>query len=153
MVPKDSLVVASPLSRAIQTALLAFDNVLVHPAVIERGGGVPENIPRSIDALEEEFGDRVDFSLLRTDVWPRKQTEADLKAFVEWLDNRPEETIYVVCHYNTINRLTRAPAQWPTATRSRAPSLTDGSEKKSIKFLPKKCSVCISSRGQAEAAR
>ena len=110
-----AIVVASPLRRAVRTALLAFEEfpIIVHPAVVERGSGVPENMPRSADVLEAEFPASVDLSLLRTDGWPRKQTEEDLAQFVNWLSSRPEQKIIVVCHQNTIVKLTRAGGQVP----------------------------------------
>merc|ERR1711871_497855 len=152
------LIVTSPLTRALHTTLLAFGPcsgasewlapVVAHPNIIERGSGIPENMPSSLSTLFRSplsavpgFSD-IDFSLI-PDGWPdfpcdvsneatfekgrdgrgsrqegannkrakgQGQGRADTRSadFVEWLTQRPEDEIIVVCHHNTIQELLRA---------------------------------------------
>lgn len=76
------LVVVSPLTRALTTALLGFRDrkthvpMLVHPACRETGTGIPENVARAVASLQLDkdlaslpgFND-LDFGLLPPD-WP-----------------------------------------------------------------------------------
>jgi len=75
------LVVSSPLTRALSTALLGFRDrpdvpIVVHPACRETGSGIPENKARSVAALQRDKDlsslprfDDLDFGLLPAQ-WP-----------------------------------------------------------------------------------
>ena len=100
------LVVSSPLTRAIQTARIAFPHatIVLHAGATERGRGVPENLPRPVHELDLDDG--IDASLV-PEGWP----EADAPDLAEWLGTRPERTICVFTHYNTIMKLARVRAE------------------------------------------
>lgn len=82
------LIVVSPLTRALTTALLAFRHrmpevpIVVHPECRERGSAIPENIPRPVSVLKNDpalaalpgFGD-LDFGLL-PDGWPANRNNS-----------------------------------------------------------------------------
>lgn len=113
------LVVSSPLTRALQTAVIAFPskNILVNYDLREVGSKVPENQPRSMDFvltdLKEylsyrEEGLVLDVEALCPKDWPRDFSPAVIKKerirnVFQWLYKEREETIMaVVCHYNVI---------------------------------------------------
>jgi len=77
-----NLVVSSPLTRALSTALLAFRDrspecpMVVHPGCRELGSGIPENKPRSLQELQSDSRlkslprfEEADFGLLPGE-WP-----------------------------------------------------------------------------------
>jgi broad specificity phosphatase PhoE/SAM-dependent methyltransferase len=113
------LVVSSPLTRALHTALLAFPdkNILVGYDLREIGSKVPENTPRKMkDVLKDsakllmdrECTTTLDVETFRPPDWPRDYFPAVVKRdrirkFFECLyHDRTETTIAVVCHYNVI---------------------------------------------------
>ena len=118
------LIVVSPLTRAIQTAIIAFDNIdipiICHPYLKEVGGSkLPENHFRGIVNLLNDKNlhiyslfDKIDFSLI-TSEWsnsyeannaPRKVTYLSDK-LLKWLLERPEKIILCVTHYNVIKNI------------------------------------------------
>ncbi|GIL88886.1 hypothetical protein Vretimale_16910 [Volvox reticuliferus] len=123
--PKPELLVVSPLSRALQTAQMAFlphydGPVLVEPLARERVWHASD-IGSSREHLARTFPDtRFQFEAL-PDVWwhctdprnPRKvglEPEDAFKARVQalrlWLAERPEQCIAVVAHWGLLNELT-----------------------------------------------
>eukprot|EP00303_Exanthemachrysis_gayraliae_P003649 CAMPEP_0206016960 /NCGR_PEP_ID=MMETSP1464-20131121/23975_1 /ASSEMBLY_ACC=CAM_ASM_001124 /TAXON_ID=119497 /ORGANISM="Exanthemachrysis gayraliae, Strain RCC1523" /LENGTH=189 /DNA_ID=CAMNT_0053390791 /DNA_START=36 /DNA_END=605 /DNA_ORIENTATION=+ len=127
------LVVASPLSRALDTATRAFRRrpdlpVVAHPALRERQKRYAD-LGRPRSCLEEEFGAAsgaglvVDFGLLPEEGnWgytpPEdidgaavpEEAEAPflerLASFADWLGARPERCVAVVCHKGVVRGLT-----------------------------------------------
>ena len=118
------LIVVSPLTRAIQTAIIAFDNIdipiICHPYLKEVGGSkLPENHFRGVVNLLNDKNlqsyslfDKIDLSLI-TSEWcnsyeannaPRKVTYLSDK-LLKWLLERPEKRILCVTHYNVIKNI------------------------------------------------
>ena len=115
------LVVVSPLTRAIQTALIAFEGfdipMICHPGLKEKGNKLPENIRREKCELirdkklnqHEAFAD-IDFSLvLEEKVWSTSKKSKRVNfahdSLIEWLKRRKEERILLVTHYKVIKDL------------------------------------------------
>ncbi len=115
------LVVVSPLTRAIQTALIAFEGfdipMICHPGLKEKGNKLPENIRREKRELirdeklnqHEAFAD-IDFSLvLEEKVWSTSKKSKRVNfvhdSLIEWLKRRKEERILLVTHYKVIKDL------------------------------------------------
>lgn len=112
------LVVSSPLTRALHTALLAFSdkNILVGYDLREIGSKVPENTPRKIKEVLQDSADllssrdsaTMDVDTLQPPDWPRDYSPAvvkkdRLRKFFHYLyHSRSETTMAVVCHYNVI---------------------------------------------------
>lgn len=116
------LIVVSPLTRAIQTALIAFEKYRIptvcHPDLRESGSSkLPENTFRGVEdlfndkKLKKYHGFReIDFGLLEMGVsfpeTPRKKTVKYLyDDLLTWLYKRPEKTILLVTHYNVIKNI------------------------------------------------
>lgn len=110
------LIVSSPLTRALHTALVAFPNhskVLIHYDLAEIGSRVPENTPRPIQhVLRELDANHVDSKTLLPDTWPtvlydgsHNRTKAIRRAMQYLFEERIEETIAVVCHFNVIRQI------------------------------------------------
>ena len=115
------LVVVSPLTRAIQTALIAFEGfdipMICHPGLKEKGNKLPENIRREKRELirdkklnqHEAFAD-IDFSLaIEEKVWSMSKKSKRVNfahdSLIEWLKRRKEERILLVTHYKVIKDL------------------------------------------------
>ena len=118
------LIVVSPLTRAIQTAIIAFNNIdipiICHPDLKEIGGSkLPENHFRGIVNLLNDKNlqnyslfDKIDLSLItpewsnsyKTNNTPRKVTYLSDK-LLKWLLERPEKRILCVTHYNVIKNI------------------------------------------------
>jgi broad specificity phosphatase PhoE len=113
------LVVSSPLTRALQTALLAFPstNILVHYDLREIGCKVPENTPRPMNAVLKDLSNLltgrpedalVDIVSLQPRDWPRDYSPSVVKrdrirkVFHHLYHERDEICFAVVCHYNVI---------------------------------------------------
>jgi len=113
------LVVSSPLTRALHTALLGFPNknILVQYDLRELGSKAPENLPRDIEEvladLEISLSRRdenvfLDVNSLKPSDWPRDYSPLVIKKdrirkVFKWLySDRDENTVAVVCHYNVI---------------------------------------------------
>lgn len=113
------LVVSSPLTRALQTSLLAFQdkNIILNFNLREIGSKVPENCPRDTETvirdLKHFLAGRdqnllLDISSMRPNDWPRDYTpnvtkKDRVRQALKWLyDDRDESVIAVVCHYNVI---------------------------------------------------
>lgn len=127
------LVATSPMTRCVQTALLAF------PAALERGVPFVANEDlretvnywcdrrRSTEELMREFGDEVDFSACPPtdelwaryeaiagppDAWTKHRESCDLyavanrmRSFLSWLEKRPERRVVVSTHSATLRCL------------------------------------------------
>lgn len=115
------VVISSPMTRALHTALLGFQNhdIIVHYDLREMGSKIPENIPREmkdvLDDLEPILNERNDDKSVKLDVetmqpdgWPWryspnvKQRDLVREAFRWMYRERNEDVIAVVCHYNVI---------------------------------------------------
>jgi broad specificity phosphatase PhoE len=110
------LIVSSPLTRALHTALVGFPNhakILIHYDLAEVGSRVPENTPRPIQkVLRELETNRVDAITLLPDTWPtvlydgsHNRVKAIRRAMQYLFEERMEETIAVVCHFNVIRQI------------------------------------------------
>jgi broad specificity phosphatase PhoE len=115
------LVVTSPLTRAIETALGVFGGVpsapvIVHALLRERLGDSCD-IGRSPAALAAEFP-ALDFAHLPETWWyqgeldsrgiavePRAEADSRAAQFRQWLDTRTENAILVVSHLGLLRRL------------------------------------------------
>lgn len=107
------LVVASPLRRAIQTALHAFgdvtDTVILHELLREQHGMHRCDQRRNTEAITAEFGTRVNTeSLSSTDeLWTDQRESKDSVAdrceqFISWLMEQEEDNIAVVAHHHIL---------------------------------------------------
>lgn len=132
--PHVELVVCSPLTRALQTAIIAFGDagvpILPHPGIREngaRGCGAPgsrqqpECTGRCLADLRSDMrlqSRSVDWSATfaiesSSAAWWSETIETQecldgrLNDFCDWLARRPEVSFAVVCHFNVITRLLR----------------------------------------------
>jgi broad specificity phosphatase PhoE len=112
------LVVASPLRRALQTALHAFGDfieaemlapVVAHEALREQHGVHGRDQRRDTASIGAEFGARVNLEqLVPTDeLWtnerePKGGVADRCEEFVRWLMGRPEDNIAVVAHHQVL---------------------------------------------------
>ena len=114
------LVVSSPLTRALMTACLGFSEhpILCHYHLREIGSLIPENIPRSTQAVfqdlvasgvDKETLQRIDVETLQPELWPKhhdtppKVVRRDrIRDAFGYLMQRPEQTLAIVCHYHVI---------------------------------------------------
>jgi broad specificity phosphatase PhoE len=115
------VVLVSPLRRAIQTALFAFDSVDVPVEVVRHARELwwdeQANTPSTPEALNELLatlprGDAVcgvDAALDLTDV-PLSEKES-IRALKQELAGRTEETVCIVCHWGVINAMCGAGAE------------------------------------------
>jgi broad specificity phosphatase PhoE len=120
------LVCTSPLTRAVATCVLGLGHLsqacksdggsiefLCHPDLAESGGKIPENQGRPIKHVIKSIEDNlayispshsavhsIDFSLVPS-TWPNGDRSM-VGYFMEWLSQRPEKNIAVVCHHNVI---------------------------------------------------
>lgn len=118
---KIDMVVCSPLTRALQTALIAFpehSKIVCNYDLREVGSMIPENLPRKIHDVQadlEEWGldvSKIDFESQKPDQWPnRHETPPKVvrrdrirDVFVRLAEKLPSEIehIAVVCHYHVI---------------------------------------------------
>lgn len=111
------LIVSSPLTRALHTAILGFpshrSNILIHYDLAELGSRAPENTPRPIQhVLNDLMTDRVDYMSLLPATWPavlydgnNNRTKAIRRAMQYLFEEREEEIIAVVCHFNVIRQI------------------------------------------------
>jgi broad specificity phosphatase PhoE len=119
------LVVSSPLTRALHTALVAFQDLpedssslVVHYDICEIGSNIPENIPRPVEKVIHDLQglprvEQVDHESLKPENWPdqshhescskKNDGNESIHKFLLWLAQEREETVIaVVCHYNVI---------------------------------------------------
>jgi broad specificity phosphatase PhoE len=114
------LVVSSPMSRALNTALLGFPekHIIVHYDLKELGSKIPENRPREMQEVLKDLQHLVDERNERTTLdvksllpegWPWRYSRPNVKGndhlrrVFQWLyHERDESTMAVVCHYNVI---------------------------------------------------
>jgi broad specificity phosphatase PhoE len=116
--PQVDLVVSSPLTRAVHTAMLAFVGLpmVIHYDLAELGSKVPENTPRSLAEvlkdLKRDCSGSVDTITYKPEGWPyinqhesgiHKQQRV-LRA-MRTLAQRPEQTIAIVCHFHVIRAI------------------------------------------------
>jgi len=116
------LIVSSPLTRALHTALLGFrshrsstPSLLIHYDLAELGSRVPENMPRSIEQVLQDLGHDgtdVDSTSLKPPTWPNisydsklNRTNAIRRAMQYLHEDREEQCIAVVCHHNVIREI------------------------------------------------
>lgn len=116
------LVVSSPMTRALNTAVLGFSthDILVHYDLRELGSRIPENMPRPMnqvlkdirnDTLERERnGVAIDVESLHPHGWPNPHSNTPrhdrIRMAFRWLyTDREEQIIAVVCHYNVIQEV------------------------------------------------
>jgi len=103
------LILSSPLTRAMKTALIVFDGrpVVVHPGLAELNSHkpIPENKGRSLKELSKDeslanlgFTNRVDLSEV-DGTWPLRTSDVD---GIEYLRNRIEERVVIFSHHNYI---------------------------------------------------
>jgi len=111
-----TLIVASPLTRALQTAViirkgsaLTSEKIQVHPGLAEHGAGMPENQGTVVATLRREpmFADAVDFCALDDDsLWPGcGGGQKRLAEFARWLAEQPFAHVVAVSHKVTIECL------------------------------------------------
>lgn len=124
------LVVSSPMTRALHTALLAFSTkpVLIHYDLAEIGSRVPENTPRDIKCVLHELKPLVsapiDYVSLQPENWPNvsdyspKSTRIRrIQEAFRWLfHERPERVLAVVCHFCVIQSALDVPIRPINAT-------------------------------------
>jgi broad specificity phosphatase PhoE len=115
------LVVSSPMTRALNTALLGFPekNIMVHYDLKELGSKIPENCPREMQEVLKDLQHLVnvrnelttlDVESLLPEGWPFRYSRRPnvkgndhLRRVFQWLyHEREESTMAVVCHYNVI---------------------------------------------------
>lgn len=121
-ITKIDLVLCSPLTRALQTALIAFskhnNQIVCNYDLREVGSMIPENLPRKVHEVQtdlETWGldiSKIDFESHKPDQWPnRHETPPKVvrrdrirDVFVRLAETLPLEieTIAVVCHYHVI---------------------------------------------------
>lgn len=113
------LIVSSPLTRALNTALLGFpaprSPLLIHYDLAELGSRVPENMPRKFaDVLKDlhHDGTGIDFTTLMPSSWPNMSYDSKLnrshaihRAMQYLYEEREEQCIAVVCHFNVIRQI------------------------------------------------
>jgi broad specificity phosphatase PhoE len=107
-----SVVFVSPLSRAVETALIAFASTAERGVPFIANEDLREQIGRnycdqrrSVTEVTKDFP-QVDFTQLRTEadeLWtPERESKASVAqrghAFMSWLKKRPEKEVAVVCH-------------------------------------------------------
>jgi len=118
------LIVSSPLTRALQTAVTGFAGkpVMVHYDLREVGSTtIPENVPRKMKDVLADLGCHVDMTIVdvdtfRPDQWPRhhdtppKVIRRDhIRRVFQWIGSRPEKCVAVVCHYHVIRAALQDP--------------------------------------------
>jgi methyltransferase-like protein 6 len=135
------LVISSPLTRALQTALMAFPqkDILVAYPLREIGSKVPENQPRSMEHVLKDLSDLLvarpdsasfDCQTLRPADWPRDYTPSvvrrdQLRALFRYLYHERHESVFaIVCHFNVIRSM-----------------VTDGSSLKPSNAAPIACNL------------
>lgn len=141
------LVVCSPLTRALETALLVFSSVeiLCHYHLREIGSRYTENCPRPMSQVLQDLEKKdydisqVNVTMLQPQNWPEHHDVSPsiirrrdhIPSVLKWLAMaRPERVIAIVCHYHVIRA---------------ALSRSDGSLDESIQprnCLPIACHLC-----------
>ena len=148
--PPIELVISSPLTRAVQTAILGFQRYcsppppfLIHYGLREIGSSLPENVPRGdIDSVMRYIQERhilanelqIDSISLRPPHWPLQQLDSQhtskaerIRLIFSWIaTERPEQNIAVVCHYNVIRSALGSDARPKNALPIRCQLSSDG---------------------------
>merc|ERR1712194_858473 len=117
------VVVVSTLTRAMQTALIAFEHLvegdatkvpfIAHEDCVERMGLQGCNKRRPLSILRKEFLANDFTSTIVSEHGPWNDTDFESEddmservlRFVTWLRDRPEKETAVVCHYWVLKRL------------------------------------------------
>lgn len=112
------LVVSSPLTRAVHTAMLGFVGrpIVIHYDLAELGSKVPENTPRSmtdvLKDLKHDCSGTIDTITYKPEGWPHvNQHESGLNKqqrvlrAMRTLAQRPEQTMAIVCHFHVIQAI------------------------------------------------
>ncbi len=112
---EQTIIVSSPLTRALQTAAivrkgsaLTNEKIQIHPGLAEHGACMPENQGNSVAKLSREqmFVDSVDFSSIDDSSWPGTGgCLARLAEFARWLAEQQFAHVVVVSHKMTIEAL------------------------------------------------
>ena len=112
---EQTIIVSSPLTRALQTAAilrkgsaLTNEKIQIHPGLAEHGACMPENQGRSVANLSREqmFVESVDFSSIDDSSWPGTGgCLARLAEFARWLAEQQFAHVVVVSHKMTIEAL------------------------------------------------
>ena len=116
--PTVEIVVSSPLTRALHSAMLGFVGIpiVIHYDLAELGSKVPENTPRPVaEVLRELKGDIsgvIDTITYHPEGWPHtniyessvNKKHAVLRA-MQTLAQRPENVIAIVCHFHVIQTI------------------------------------------------
>jgi len=103
-----TLIIASPLTRALQTAVILQKGfsatcgpIQTHYGLAEHGSHMPENQGTSVATLRNEpiFADAVDFSSLDDASWPGSGgCLAHLQEFLGWLCSQSHTNVLVISH-------------------------------------------------------
>ncbi len=123
-IPSIDLIVCSPLTRALQTYLLVFDNqrnlpLVIHPDLQEvctepcdTGSSLNDlkvKFPSLCDELntfEQTFGDTEWLDKGNPEnIYSPNQIEERAKRFLQWLMNRSEQHIFVISHHFMLEKL------------------------------------------------
>eukprot|EP00053_Salpingoeca_punica_P003184 m.41626 g.41626 ORF g.41626 m.41626 type:complete len:216 (+) comp12026_c0_seq1:140-787(+) len=117
-------IIASPLTRAIQTACLAFQEsaipIVTWPIVTEAYGYLPECQGRPRPALTSSVElqvlpkfERVCFDNVSDHWWDiADDVDSRVKAFITWLGHTPHSRVGVVTHWGFLNHLLRNHCRW-----------------------------------------
>ena len=111
------IILVSPLTRTLQTCMLATKNVKKPRIALECVREFPcrvhtPNNRKNISILKEKF-EQVDFSEIQDDEDPlwndinketKKELDMRIEEFKQWLRNRPEQTFILFSHASFINR-------------------------------------------------
>ena len=157
------LVVSSPLTRALQTACLAFGApedtvpILCHYHLREMGSMIPENRPRPVEHvlrdLQGQWGvpetvlQRLDTASLQPAFWPRHHDTPPnvvrrdrIRQVFQWLAvSRDETCIAIICHYHVIRAALQDPYHHASAF---AHSAAAAAEIWPRNGCPIKCHLC-----------
>jgi hypothetical protein len=130
------LVVSSPLTRALQTTCIAFQNitlaqpVIAYPGIVELGEGAPCDVGRPKSVLQNLFAPSVthssvsfDWSYVRREKWfklhkdvrhlaYKKKTRLKKNQFIDYLLEQKKKknisVVFVITHWGIIHALTKA---------------------------------------------
>eukprot|EP00525_Craspedostauros_australis_P002321 CAMPEP_0198128070 /NCGR_PEP_ID=MMETSP1442-20131203/48520_1 /TAXON_ID= /ORGANISM="Craspedostauros australis, Strain CCMP3328" /LENGTH=221 /DNA_ID=CAMNT_0043788159 /DNA_START=38 /DNA_END=703 /DNA_ORIENTATION=- len=116
------LVVSSPLTRALHTAMLGFrqHDIVVQHDLREMGSGIPENWPRKMETVLRELDVGDDRHIVDADTESSRPTSGVASGrdrashILQWLyDERSETTIAIVCHFYVIKALLQSASICP----------------------------------------
>mmetsp|Transcript_19742 Transcript_19742/g.29932 ORF Transcript_19742/g.29932 Transcript_19742/m.29932 type:complete len:275 (-) Transcript_19742:111-935(-) len=117
------LVISSPLTRALHTAVLGFGqsrcDIVVHYDLCELGSRVPENTARKMQHVLKDIkeargsdGLAIDYTSFMPATWPvdnyagKASRSNSIRRVMQYLyEEREEETIAIVCHFHVIREI------------------------------------------------